>query len=1313
MALIFVPQYTLPFSTNAGSDIEYLVTILRSYDDADPVPSWINNRSLLIGTGEPIEIVPERDYDIYKPIQGSKAQLNLVVETASQYEDFANGLPYEYQLMIQKRLTETTYENIWCGLFNPVESTESVTTFPYTLSFTALDGLGLLEQSTPEHSESDAQVNVFSTFVVPALTQTGLGLDIYVDSQIQRFDDDTDGLLNATVSNYARYKNLDSNGELFTHKELLEGYLSAFNCKITQAKGRWYIFNASTLPDTATWKVFNTQGITQPDVTESLVYTIDGTETQDLVPTGRDLENNLRRPYGSIECKPKDLVEKQFAVNGDFLQSANGWTLSTNTTYDTTEQAVSIISNFLKVEADTEATIVNTVGFPVDESAPVEVKFDWHATTITNDGDAVELAYQIYVEFDTMTFLDLTFPTVGAIYQNNHTYEGSVSRSRLYWNNGNGLWTQTMGDGTVIESESTTVGSNIAASTTTSAISEFSDALNGTMLFNNLRLFVKVFPLQAVNGKTNRNNSTTDVSALVDNISVKNMFEDDILSPTFERVQTNFTSTYTYEPLFSSTTPSAIYQTLTPRLYKRNGNAVDAVTGITLEQIGTQQKLNDFRGQDGTIYGSPFKYYEGSVVNLSDTPLSNINKIRLNWSGNYVELSSGIMNGGSWKLKSNTFETSFYIPNQLLDVASGNGVITDGVAGPGFYRQNVDLVAMPFPGRSTKVVYTLAFNIESEDENGVAITNGLVPDPAYFTFIGEPGTTVDYLINLEPVTDYAGNPTTTVQSPDSTLKPRPIYAELSGPARVLFRNLILPITVTLPKKSQFEQIYFDGKVFEYTPDATPGTQPGTVTVVNTGNNLRLSQSGTNSFSYDVTGVPGSAVQFTHSIAPLPNTNPLLESNFQLFAGNFDTDLGIETNISNRDASGGLDNVDVIFTYIIPMTGENISVNVNGSATARGTVGVDLGQMILNFGTAPTNITFHEGANTFTGIPSGTSDGYKITLIPHEDYEIETVTVDTFPSGVVASGAPYRQGENWEVPIDVTYPAAALSPVSASMSISATLEREPYSYNFRVVNRGGEGFSISPATNIITFHGNDLSIAGQTPNEITPFVITVSANDNMEFTNANQVSVQVGDVIAGLPDATLNIGSVVPNATGGIDVTIQGDYPLVGGIYDIPIIIQATAPLDAAAEAERQRILLAANGYSPTDRYTFTGVDSGRGSFPIEDQFLGSVIYIDAAGVELIQAAGFVDGSVQICAQTIAATNGQDNASPRLAPDGLGTISAIQPDTGGLCASGLFGRRGVPYAGDSARVNGFEIVEGTIAPTTALDTTITLVPASTS
>ena len=1310
MALIFDKQYEQDFNTNAGSNIDYTVEIWRSYDDADPTPPWFGNVKDLTGAGEPITISYGRDYDVYKTIQGAKAELNLKVERDGQYDNFANGLPYEYQLRVRRRITETTFEEIFKGYFSPTESKEIINSYPFEVSYTALDGLGRLQQSTPEHSEDDSQVNAFAAFIVPALAETGLDLPIYVDSGIQRFADSDDALLNATVSNYARYKSLEGTGELFTHKELLDGYLSPYNCKVTQAKGRWNIYNASTLSDTTTWKVFNMQGIALPDVTENLVKTIDGTESANLIPAHSDLQDNLRPGYGSIQCKPKDLVEKQFAANGDFYNNADGWTLSTNTTYDATEQAVSIISNFRVVDGETESTIVNTVGFPVNDSAPVEVKFDWEATKIRDDG--VILGYQIYAEFDTMSFQDFLFPTFGETYNNNHTYEGSVNRSTLYWDNANEFWSQKATDGTVIESEATSVDTNITASATAAALSEFSDALNGTMQFNNLRLFVKVFPLQAVNGKTNRNNSTTDVSALVDNISVKNMFDDRILSPTFERVQANYTETHTYEPLFSSSTPSAIYQTLTPRLYKRPGNAVDAVSGLTLEQLGTQQKLNDFRGQDGTVFGSPFKYYEGTLINLDESPLSNINKVKLNWVGVYVELNSGIMNGGTWRLKSNTFDTSFYIPNQALDIAPGNGSITDGVASPGFYRQNVDLIAMPFPGLSSKRTYTLAFNIETVDTTTptpLTIANGLVPDPPYFTFVGEPGTTRDYLINLEPAiigdVSYGGVASATAQSPESVDKPRPIYTEVTGPSRAVYKNLIIPITVTIPKESIFEQLYLDGVVTPFTQEGNLAAVSASVTVTNTGNFLK---GGNTPVTYDTSGVPLTVKQFTHTISPLPNplstpTNPL-ESDYQLFSGNFDVTEATGS-LEYKDPEGGIDSVSVLYTYTVPIGGGSSTSTVTGSATTRGIVGVDLSEIIVDFGPEPAGVTWHEQSNTFTGIPTGTSDGYKITVIPDANQEITGITVDTFPTGVVASGVPYKADENWEIPIQVTYPALVNSGDTVTMGISVDTEDEPYQLNFTSTNLGGEGFTITPGEHQITFHNNDLDTpiaAGDN------FVVTVSSNDGMEFTDVDQVIIDIGETQVGLPENLLTRNKQLTN--GNIDITIGGDYPKVGGVYNIALLISATAPLDAAALAEQQRI---SNGFKPTVGYVFQGIDGGA-TLPFTERWKGSVIYLDAAGNELIQHAGFVDGSVSICAQVVAPVPASGIlGSPRLAPDGLGSFS-VDTSIQGLCDTNLFGRRGVPYAGDSSRVNGFEFVLGTSAPPTGTsENTITLIPASTS
>ena len=106
MALLYPVQYELDFDTNAGADINYTLELLRGYEEGT-TPSWFEGGEppavrKLVGTGEPITIEYQKDYDVYKPIQGSNAKLNLVVQTDGQYNDFASGGRYEWQVRLRR-----------------------------------------------------------------------------------------------------------------------------------------------------------------------------------------------------------------------------------------------------------------------------------------------------------------------------------------------------------------------------------------------------------------------------------------------------------------------------------------------------------------------------------------------------------------------------------------------------------------------------------------------------------------------------------------------------------------------------------------------------------------------------------------------------------------------------------------------------------------------------------------------------------------------------------------------------------------------------------------------------------------------------------------------------------------------------------------------------------------------------------------------------------------------------------------------------------------------------------------------------------
>ena len=133
MALVFLTQYTVDFSTNTGQNIEWELDILRSYDDAEPTPPWAIDPVVtpLVGTGNPIEIEWERDYDVYKPIIGSKASINLLVQNAGQYADLNNVGPYEYQVRLRYKDANDEMQDYWCGFMTYLDGKEDVSTFPF------------------------------------------------------------------------------------------------------------------------------------------------------------------------------------------------------------------------------------------------------------------------------------------------------------------------------------------------------------------------------------------------------------------------------------------------------------------------------------------------------------------------------------------------------------------------------------------------------------------------------------------------------------------------------------------------------------------------------------------------------------------------------------------------------------------------------------------------------------------------------------------------------------------------------------------------------------------------------------------------------------------------------------------------------------------------------------------------------------------------------------------------------------------------------------------------------------------------------
>ena len=1289
MALVFETQYTLNFDSKQGEDITWELDILESYDDSGSRPAhFVDTPIPLVGTSEPIIIDYERDYDVYKPIQGSTASVNLVVNEAGQYADFSNGSPYQYQVRLRNKsggdaakgvrvvsdggaqltfaaetgtriadrfssgqisvrissgdkttssplldstnagrwvyvsndggltvvpigtLRETDYSSptriqlfdtkgygsdaaldlalagyeigdevwlanegdtgnsttlaaipetlnpFWCGFFSPVDASESVSYFPYEISFTAVDGLGLLEDSTPEESSSTGQVNAFQAFVIPALQQTGLGLNVYVDSGILD-PDGNDGLLSATTDDQARYKDLEGSGELFTHKELLEGYLSAWNCKITQANGRWYIYNASSLSDTPTWKVFNIQGIAQADVTESLVKSIDGTTAQDLVPAFNDFQLNLRRPAGSIECNPKDLVERQFSLNGNFGSGdSTGWTI-VNPSYASVDsfspsdngfalkinRSVGTLGNIFKpnVPLIANRVAINTNGYTVDPSHEVEFKFDHRWTKIRRSGKSF---YRVYATFTTQQYVQVEVQegyNYGQYYDRytqdwaTHTYVNSTSVVRLDWNSEAGEWDMNPDNGfTEFNQEDEDTWAN--ESQTLASISGFFGEKRD---ITNLQLFVEFYASDDTTLLAQP--STTMQEYWIDNVSIQNVFSNNADSPTFERVQPNFVHTIEYEPLFSSSTSSAIYQTLFPQLYGRVGQPGESTS---LEQIGTQQKLNDFREQ--------FKYYEGSLINLDSTPLSNINKINLNWvDDNYVETAPGIMNGGSFRVKSNVFDTSFYIPNQASDQSSD------------YYTQNVNLVRSKFPGRSELVTYTLAFKVTATDNTVVPaleVDNGLVPSEPFIQVIGRPGEVRHYKLNLVPGSGYVGDiPNTSIAAAtDST--PLPLFAT-TGSFGYNQGNIEVPLTITIPTASEFEELYLNGGIDAFDIEQTPDAVPVTIQVAN---NIGSS---TSVSSIPVTGIPGDIKSFSVIVnSVVDGSNNPTHTFRNLDASDNSDDITFIGAAGNNTASGTF-----IFEYEVPSTPPTSTLTVTLTGTAIANT-VDPSQIrnrnlvITNNSSSTVSITDGTTVGNVTTIPFvgvvGTTSTRSITFKPVAGREVENITPSGFNSSLLSFDTAAGTGDEFELPVTLSYVGGAVNE-DIPVTVSANTSVEPYSVEFHVRNQSVSGATPSiennSGNNTIRFSYSQADL--DSSDSIDSFVVALTPDANMIFPSNASADINIdegavttasGDTISFDESAFTAAKQSTLGPNGEIRWVIEGDYPSPGGNYSVDI-----------------------------------------------------------------------------------------------------------------------------------------------------------------
>ena len=1186
MALIYPVQYELNFDTIAGSDIEWTLEILRGYEEGT-TPTWFEGGlppavRPLTGTSEPIIIDAQKDYTVNKPIQGTTGRINLIVEREGQYNDFASGSRYEWRVRLRKTGSSTPYFE---GFIDPVDSDEQINTFPFKVSYTIIDGLGKLGEATiPGIENTTAGIysgtdNVSLLSVIQyVLEQTGLDYDLYIDSGIE--SPTGDAIITAMVDPYSFYQDTDRTMR-DTRKEALEDSLASFGCKVTQANGRWYIYNGSSHKDTTTWKVFNSERVAQPDVTESLVKTVGNGDLVDLIPAKSDLKRPLRTPVGSVECSPK-MVERQIETNGGFELGTEGWLGGVDPIV--VQSAIryagqnAIVTNRTtrawEMEGDT--WVVNEAGYPVSTEGDIDISMDMLGVIHLDDTDLgarnIQVGYQVYFIPDTPNIVgSLNVTGFGVPFAFNQTVVA------YYYDFVNNEWMPYFGNFKRGTDQATDLGGKLADTTRNFIIEE--GALNQWVsekvtvnapreyfdyggsdgnAWEDIptgRMFIRVFYPRSNRPKGHGKNSftrgnLTTLTTYLDNIRIRNDFGSDITEPVFERIQNEHSQTLTYEPKFASSTNEFLVQTLDEKSYKRSG----VTENKTLEEIVTQQIFND--------RGRPFKYYTGTLINNSTNPLTNIDKPKVNYSwtqdgstNTFIEPFAGIMNGGEFRVKSNMFKADFYIPNQSEDLSPINrgdvdsaDYSSDGVLLPGYYTQNIDLLPAPFPGRSDKISYTLGFDITTTDENSEVVADGLTVSGgrSFIHLTGEPGTVQDYRLTLIPAAGYVGVSGSTSIAPDTRsddgepgATPLPVFAE-AGDFYSDGGSVGMIITITFPEQSEFETFHINGSVLNFVPEEAPDAVTASIVVTN---NIAGTETPTTT-TIPATGRPGDIKNIVYQV----------DAGSGRIVLNPDETHG-DTSLSDAIVTGSGSQVATFtFEYSVPTTPESVAVTVTGTSATETDFelnGITKNLVITNNILNTSIVDGNEDTVVFHGF-DGDVVSRNITILPNPNYYITSAPNPSYGVGVVSAGTVHRSGEDWEIPVDVT-----ISDTDSTMTINGSSALEENEIIFNVVPRGNSNMTISTDSDIRqTFSSQQFG------EDISPTIITLTPDEGFSYEDTSGIQVDINEAKVRLADGSNLMlpesqfsPTITLNGLGNVEISINGDFPALSGIFTIDVNIQ--------------------------------------------------------------------------------------------------------------------------------------------------------------
>jgi hypothetical protein len=504
----------------------------------------------MIGTGNPVEMEWEGDDDFYNPIIGSSCTLNLLVTDDVTYDDFFKGNEEEYRVQIYydrnqsnvfqdrveeiatnagrievlecieneltqgntissdftkrvlndggtidnetcigKSITDSrSYEwgTFWEGFLYLDTYSEALSTTPFEISITALDGLGLLDVNDSR---------ALNIYVNPIEFGTNLGEWYYVSEMLQEFNKDataverylywagdtqwtgtSDFIGDIPARPWSTYSNIDAKLNFLNNKEVLENILRKSNSRIFHAFGDWWVVpNSLYLDDVFSGQYYdrtvfkNALANGQNEVVDFQVFgvgdgrTFEGNATKnvsksikkDLQPIQNDLTIEYLSPLKKVilesDLKQEGEVYGFMSAGQGFTFGASGHTLSygavaTNHDFVGSNNQSYKLTNFTTSAASRITAISQDGFFKIGNFNPADnVRYSFEYLF---DSSATSVSYKLYYSVKVDSSLSPFIPITTRYYdKDNNSMSGTLVYNELQFSDARdlGRWQKESG----------------------------------------------------------------------------------------------------------------------------------------------------------------------------------------------------------------------------------------------------------------------------------------------------------------------------------------------------------------------------------------------------------------------------------------------------------------------------------------------------------------------------------------------------------------------------------------------------------------------------------------------------------------------------------------------------------------------------------------------------------------------------------------------------------------------------------------------------------------------------------------------------